>query len=90
MGFSRRVAYRLVLETLRGSVEYAAQAPEHLAKMRNQVTSPGGTSAEAQYHLEKGRLRTVLTDAVWAAYRRCVQLGDQVEPGHNGRPLTGS
>jgi pyrroline-5-carboxylate reductase len=87
LGFSRRVSSRLVLETVRGSVEYAAQAPEHLAKMRNQVTSPGGTTAEAHYQLERGGLRTVLTDAVWAAYRRCVQLGESVAPNHNGRPL---
>jgi len=87
MGFSRRVASRLVLETMRGSVEYAAEAPDHLARLRNQVTSPGGTTAEAHYQLEKGRLRTVLSDAVWAAYRRCVQLGEQAAPDHNGRPL---
>ncbi len=35
------------------------KSPHHLATLRNQVTSPGGTSAEALYHLEKGGLRTV-------------------------------
>ena len=75
MGFSRRVASRLVFETLAGAVEFAAQSPDHLAKLRNQVTSPGGTTAEACYHLERGRLRTVVSDAVWAAYRRSEQLG---------------
>ncbi len=87
LGFSRRVATRLVEETLRGSLEFATEAPDHLARLRNQVTSPGGTSAEALYQLERGRLRTVLSDAVWAAYRRCVQLGQQVAPEGNGRPL---
>ena len=87
LGFSRRVASRLVLETVRGSVEYAAQAPDHFARLRNQVTSPGGTTASAHYQLEKGRIRTVLSDAVWAAYRRCVQLGEAEKPDHNGRPL---
>jgi pyrroline-5-carboxylate reductase len=87
LGFSRRVASRLVFETMRGSVEYASASPKHLAWLRNQVTSPGGTTAEAHYQLEKGRLRTVLSDAVWAAYRRCVQLGDRVAPEDNGRPL---
>jgi pyrroline-5-carboxylate reductase len=86
MGFSRRVATRLVSETIIGSVEYAASTTDHLAKLRNQVTSPGGTSAEAIYQLERGRLRTVLTDAVWAAYRRSVQLGEMVPPNQNGRP----
>jgi hypothetical protein len=43
------------------------------------VTSPGGTSAAALHELESGRLRTVLSEAVWAAYRRTVELGDQLE-----------
>lgn len=85
LGFSRRVAYRLVVETMRGAVEYADSSPLHLAKLRNQVTSPGGTSAEALYHLEKGRLRTVLSDGVWAAYRRCVELGTRAAGGEANR-----
>jgi pyrroline-5-carboxylate reductase len=43
------------------------------------VTSPGGTSAAALHALESGRLRTVLSEAVWAAYRRTVELGEQLE-----------
>jgi pyrroline-5-carboxylate reductase len=75
MGFSRRDAEKLVLQTMRGSVEYAAASGLHPAQLRNQVTSPGGTSAEAIYHLEKGGLRTVISRAVWAAYQRSVSLG---------------
>jgi len=86
MGLSRRVAFRLVIETLRGSVEYASRTPDHLAKLRNQVTSPGGTTADACYELEKGRLRTVVSDAIWAAFRRCKQLGRQepADPAFRG------
>jgi pyrroline-5-carboxylate reductase len=43
--------------------------------LRNQVTSPGGTSAEALYYLEKAGVRTALSRAVWAAFQRSVQLG---------------
>ncbi len=43
------------------------------------MTSPGGTSAAAIYELEKGRLRTVFSDAVWAAYRRTLELGQRLE-----------
>jgi pyrroline-5-carboxylate reductase len=75
MGFSRRDAERLVLQTVRGSVDYARQSGKHPAELRNQVTSPGGTSAEAIYQLEKGGLRTVLSRAVYAAFRRSVELG---------------
>lgn len=76
MGLSRRDAERLVLQTMRGSVEYATQSKAHPAELRNQVTSPGGTSAQAIYELEKGGLRTVIADGVWAAYRRSRELGE--------------
>lgn len=75
LGFSRREAEQLVLQTLQGSVEYARASGKHPAELRNQVTSPGGTSAEAIYHMEKGGLRTVIARAVWAAYQRSVSLG---------------
>ncbi|MBN2303935.1 MAG: pyrroline-5-carboxylate reductase [Anaerolineae bacterium] len=75
LGFSRHVAEKLVIQTMRGSVEYAAQSGEHMAHLRNQVTSPGGTSAEAIYQLEKGSLRTVVARAIWAAYQRSIGLG---------------
>ena len=75
MGFSRRVSSQLVFQTIRGSVEYAAQSGKHVAELRNQVTSPGGTTAEALYHLEKGGLRTVISRGVFAAYERSIALG---------------
>ncbi len=79
MGFSRYVAERLVLQTMRGSVDFARQSGKHPAELRNQVTSPGGTSAEALYQLEKGGLRTVLSRAVYAAYQKSKYLGDLSE-----------
>jgi pyrroline-5-carboxylate reductase len=82
MGFSRRTAERLVIETIRGSVNYYDTGPEetrHLARLRNQVTSPGGTSAEALYYLEKAGFRTALSRAIWAAYQRSKELGQDAE-----------
>jgi pyrroline-5-carboxylate reductase len=82
MGFSRRIAERLVIETLRGSVDYydkEAEEVRHLARHRNQVTSPGGTSAEAIYYLEKAGFRTAISRAVWAAYQRSRELGQDAE-----------
>ena len=75
MGFSRRVAQELVLQTLQGSVAFARQSNLHPAELRNMVTSPGGTSAEALYQLEKGGLRTVISRAIWAAYQKSRYLG---------------
>ena len=82
LGFSRRIAEKLVTETLRGSVDYYDQnglEPRHLASLRNQVTSPGGTSAEAIYYLEKAGFRTAISRAVWAAYQRSRELGQDAD-----------
>jgi pyrroline-5-carboxylate reductase len=75
MGFSRRVATQLVFQTMRGSVAYAEHSQKHVAELRNQVTSPGGTTAAALYHMEKGGLRTVISRSIWAAYERSIALG---------------
>ena len=79
LGFPRHVAHDLVIETLEGSTHFAKQSGDHPAVLRNMVTSPGGTSAAALHELESGRLRTVLSEAVWAAYRRTVELGEELE-----------
>ena len=75
MGFSRHVAEELVHQMMLGSVLFARESHKHPAELRNMVTSPGGTSAEAIYQMEKGSLRTVLSKAVWAAYQRAEMLG---------------
>jgi len=79
LGFTRELAHDLVVTTLVGSSEFAARSELHPAQLRNLVTSPGGTSAAAIYELERGRIRTVLSDAVWAAYRRTLELGERLE-----------
>jgi pyrroline-5-carboxylate reductase len=75
LGFPRRIAEQLVVQTVKGSVAYYERSPRHFARLRNLVTSPGGTSAAALYYLEKAGFRTALSRAVWAAYERSVQLG---------------
>ena len=75
LGFSREMARELVQETMLGSVKFAIESHKHPAELRNMVTSPGGTSAEAIYQMEKGSLRTVLSKAVYAAYKRAAELG---------------
>jgi len=75
LGFPRRIAEQLVVQTLKGSVAYYETSPTHLARMRNDVTSPAGTTAAALYYLEKAGFRPALSRAIWAAYERSVQLG---------------
>ena len=82
LGFPRHVAERLVTQTVRGSVEYYERRddPVHLARLRNQVTSAGGTTAAALYYLEKAGFRTAISRAIWAAYERSLELGKDAKP----------
>jgi pyrroline-5-carboxylate reductase len=92
LGFPRHVAHDLVIETLEGSTAFAKATGQHPAVLRNMVTSPGGTSAAAIHELESGRLRTVLSEAVWASYRRTLELGQDLEKGlglDEGSPALG-
>ncbi len=81
MGFPRRIAEKLVTQTIRGSLLYYERSPRHPARLRNDVTSPGGTSAAALYYLEKAGFRTALARAIWAAYERSVELGEGKKRG---------
>lgn len=89
LGFPRRIAERLVAQTVRGSVDYYQQRedPVHLARLRNEVTSPGGTSAAALYYLEKAGFRTAISRAIWAAYERSQELGKGGKSHVPERPL---
>ncbi|HFC09149.1 MAG TPA: pyrroline-5-carboxylate reductase [Chloroflexi bacterium] len=82
LGFPRRVAEQLVVQTVKGSAAYyeRQQGEVHLAHLRNQVTSPGGTSASALYYLEKAGFRTAISRAVWAAYERALSLAQNGKP----------
>lgn len=84
MGFPRDKATTLVYHTMLGSTLYAMESKEHPAILRNSVTSPSGTTASAIYELENGRFRTVIKDAMWACYRRSLEMGhhdSNVGPG---------
>jgi pyrroline-5-carboxylate reductase len=75
LGFSRQLSERLVLQTVKGAVDYALQTSQPLPRLRAQVTSPGGTTAEAIKFFEQAGFRAAVSGAVGAAYRRSVELG---------------
>jgi len=75
MGLPRHLSKQLVLETVAGSALYAGKVGEHPALLRDNVTSPAGTTAEALFHLEQAGFRTALAVAVNAAYERSKALG---------------
>ena len=79
LGFPRHLARELVLDTMQGSAAFALQSGLHIAELRDMVTSPGGTTAAAMYELERGKLRTVVSDAVWAAFERVGQIEARLE-----------
>ncbi len=79
MGFNRRNAEQMVLQTIEGSVELLKTTGSHSAELKNRVTSPGGTTAAGLYELEKAAIRAILSRAIFAAYRRSQELGDLSE-----------
>ena len=86
LGWSRADAREIVVQTVRGAAMFAERSSVHPAEMRNLVTSPGGTSADAIYQLDKGGFRTVLSKAVLAAYQRSVALGALDDAQRTPRP----
>tara|TARA_B100000282_G_scaffold294365_1_gene271400 strand:+ start:265 stop:1131 length:867 start_codon:yes stop_codon:yes gene_type:complete len=76
MGFPREIALKLVQSTALGSADYAMKAGTHPTLLRNDITSPGGTTAAALYAADKGNFRTVISDAVWAAFERSKALNN--------------
>ena len=89
MGFPRETATKLVHITLLGSTKYAMQTGQHPATLKNSVTSPAGTTASALFELEEGRFRNVVTKAIWACYRRSLEMGgssSNIGPGRSAGP----
>ncbi len=79
MGLSRDVSNILTLQTVLGSARLALESGKHPGELKDQVTSPGGTSISGLHTLEEGGLRTTLINAVEQATRRSKWLGQQAE-----------
>lgn len=77
MGFGRQIAEKLAWQTMWGTLALIRERGEHPAALRNQVTSPAGTTAEALQIFERGGLRALVTEAVQAAYHKSQQLGEE-------------
>jgi pyrroline-5-carboxylate reductase len=91
LGCNREMSKKLVLNTMLGSVTYAMQSDDrHIATLKNDITSPGGTTAAALYAAERGGFRTVISDTVWAAYRRSLELGNKSSNVGPGTTSTGA
>jgi len=76
-GLPRDAAYALAFHTVRGAAQLAIESGRHPAALKDQVTSPGGTTIAGLERLEAGGVRAALHEAVSAAARRSRQLGEQ-------------
>jgi pyrroline-5-carboxylate reductase len=74
-GLPRPLALELAAQTVYGSAKMVLETKEHPGKLRDMVTSPGGTTIEGLHTLEKGKLRATLMNAVEAATARSKELG---------------
>ena len=74
MGLPRKLALRLAVQTVIGAAKMAAQTGGHPAVLREQVTSPGGTTIAGLHQLEAKGFRNALISAVEAAAERSREL----------------
>ena len=75
LGMPRDMSRKLVLQTVMGRARLVDESGRHPADLKDMVTSPGGTTAEALMAFEQGGFRGVVMDAVSAAYERSKALG---------------
>jgi len=74
-GLPRQLALELTAQTVYGAAKMVLETKEHPGKLRDMVTSPGGTTIEGLHALEEGKLRATLMNAVEAATERSRELG---------------
>jgi pyrroline-5-carboxylate reductase len=80
MGLSRYNALALSAQTVLGSAKLLLETNEHPGRLKDMVTSPGGTAIAGLHTLEQGGLRTTLINAVEAATKRSRELGEAMMP----------
>lgn len=77
IGMRRELAAEMVYQTALGSAAFAQQSKLHTAVLRDQVTSPGGTTAEGIRAMEQQGVRAGIIEAIVAAYERTLELGQE-------------
>jgi pyrroline-5-carboxylate reductase len=78
MGLSREDALLLSAQTLLGAAKLLLETNEHPGRLKDKVTSPGGTAIAALHTIEEGGLRTTLINAVEVGTKRSKELGEMM------------
>jgi pyrroline-5-carboxylate reductase len=76
-GLPRPIALQLAIQTVQGTATLLQATGMHPGQLKDQVTSPGGTTIAGIAQLEKQGLRSALIEAVRAATKRSKSLGNQ-------------
>lgn len=79
LGLTADIAQRLAVQTALGAAKMASQETAELAQLRQQVTSPGGTTEQAIKALEAGGFRQLIAAALTAAQQRSIELAQLSE-----------
>jgi pyrroline-5-carboxylate reductase len=75
VGLSRDVALKLALQTVYGAAKLALESAKHLGELKDEVTSPGGTTIAGLHALEQKGFKGTVMDAVVSATKRSQELG---------------
>ncbi len=74
-GLPRDIATKLAAQTVLGGAKMVLETGQHPGALKDQVTSPGGTTIEGIHEMEKGKLRATVMSAVRAATEKSKKLG---------------
>ena len=78
LGLSREIAHLLTIQTALGAAKMALESDEDIATLRDNVTSPGGTTEQGLKVMNDNNIDALLLDILKAAKQRANELADQL------------